>query len=96
MRALLYVLFIVLHFYIWVLVIRVIMSWLIAFSVVNTRNQLVASVWGFLLAITEPLLAPIRRRVPSFNGVDLSPFILFLLIILVWKVLDLYVYPYVF
>ena len=95
MRAILDIVFIVLELYIWLLVIMVILSWLIAFNVVNTRNQLVASVAGFLRAITEPALVPIRRRVPLLNGIDLSPFILFLLILLVWKVLAYYVYPYV-
>ncbi|MCL2714267.1 MAG: YggT family protein [Alphaproteobacteria bacterium] len=95
MRALLDVVLIVLDFYIWLLVIMVILSWLIAFNVVNSRNQLVAGVMGFLRAITEPLLAPIRRRVPTFNGIDISVFILFLLIILVTRVIIYYIYPYV-
>jgi len=95
MRALLDIVLIVLDFYIWMLVIMVILSWLIVFNVVNSRNQVVAGVMGFLHAITEPLLAPIRRRVPSFNGIDMSVFILILLVILVTRVIIYYIYPYV-
>ncbi len=60
MRAVLDIILIVLDLYVWLLIASAILSWLIAFNVVNTRNQFVASVAEFLYRITEPLLAPIR------------------------------------
>jgi YggT family protein len=62
--------------YIYILFAAVIMSWLIAFNVVNTRNQFVGMVADFLYRITEPALRPIRRRMPTLGGIDLSPAIL--------------------
>jgi YggT family protein len=58
----------------------VILSWLISFNVVNTSNQFVALVWRMTSAITEPLLAPIRRVLPPLGGMDFSPIVLLLLI----------------
>ncbi|MCC5980811.1 MAG: YggT family protein [Oceanicaulis sp.] len=63
-----------------VVFINVIMSWLVAFNVVNPRNQFVNTVWRLTSAITEPLLSPIRRILPPLGGIDLSPIILLLLI----------------
>ncbi len=63
-----------------VVFINVIMSWLVAFNVVNPRNQFVNTVWRITGAITEPLLSPIRRILPPLGGIDLSPIILLLLI----------------
>ena len=56
----------------WVFLIMIIMSWLISFNVINTRNQFVASVWRILNQITEPILRPIRRIIPPISGLDLS------------------------
>ena len=64
----------------WVFLIMIIMSWLISFNVINTRNQFVATVWRVLNQITEPILRPIRRIVPSVGGLDLSPLIVFIII----------------
>ena len=65
----------------WFLVIaQVIISWLIAFNIINTYQPFVHTVTGFLYQITEPLYRPIRRIIPSFNGIDLSPLILLLAI----------------
>jgi YggT family protein len=58
----------------------IIMSWLISFNVINTRNQFVATVWRILNQITEPILRPIRRFVPNVGGLDLSPLIVFVII----------------
>lgn len=82
MRALLDVILIALDLYRWAIIISAIMSWLIAFNVVNTRNDVVRSVYNFLYAVTEPALRPIRRFVPNLGGVDVSPIILFLIILL--------------
>ena len=62
--------------YIYVLIASAVLSWLIAFNVVNTRNDIVRNVGYFLYRVTEPVLAPIRRVLPSMGGFDLSPVIL--------------------
>ena len=72
------------------------MSWLLAFDVINFRNQLVRSIWNFLNAVTEPVLRPIRNILPNLGGVDISPIILLLLIWFVEHVIQLYVYPNVY
>ena len=64
---------IVLDLYVWLLIASAILSWLIAFNVVNTRNQFVAAVAEFLFRVTEPVLAPIRRMMPNLGGLDISP-----------------------
>jgi YggT family protein len=64
----------------WVFLVMIIMSWLISFNVINTRNQFVANVWRVLNQITEPILRPIRRVIPPMGGLDLSPIIVFVII----------------
>ena len=96
MRAVLEIVLLILDLYWWIVLATIIVSWLIAFNVVNTRNQFVATVWQILTAVTEPVLRPIRRILPRLNGIDLSPIVLFLLIFFVQRVIVLYVYPYVF
>ena len=96
MRALLDVVLIALQLYIYLLIAAVILSWLIAFNVVNTRNQFVAMVADFLFRITEPALRPIRRFMPNLGGIDISPVILILLIILIENVIIYYIRPNVF
>lgn len=68
----------VLQLYTLVVFLMVIMSWLLAFNVVNRHNQFVDLIWRTLTALTEPLLGPIRRMMPSLGGLDLSPIILLL------------------
>ncbi len=64
--------------YIYIIIAGAVMSWLIAFNVVNPYNPLVRSVWQGLNALTEPLLRPIRRFMPDLGGIDISPVILIL------------------
>ena len=66
--------------YWWILIAAAIFSWLYAFNVVNSRNQLVDSIGTFLYRITEPVLAPIRRILPNLGGMDISPLIVLLII----------------
>ncbi len=96
MRALLDVILIVLQLYVWVLVINAVLSWLIAFNVVNPYNQVVRTISEIVYRLTEPLLAPIRRFLPTFGGLDLSPMVLILVIFLIQRIIAYYVYPYVF
>jgi YggT family protein len=62
------------------LVINAVLSWLVAFDIVNRRNQFVQTVGSFSEAIIGPLLRPIRSVVPTFNGIDISPILLFLIL----------------
>ena len=96
MRAVLDIVLIVLDLYVWLLIASAILSWLIAFNVVNTRNQFVAAIAEFLFRITEPVLAPIRRMLPSLGGLDLSPIVLILIIMFLQRVITYYIIPYVF
>ncbi|WP_298252575.1 YggT family protein [Bradyrhizobium sp.] len=96
MRAVLDIILIVLQLYVWLLIAAAILSWLIAFNVVNTRNQFVAMAGEFLYRITEPLLAPIRSVMPNLGGLDISPIILILIIYFVERVIEYYIYPNVF
>ena len=66
----------VISLYTWVVIAAVVLSWLLAFNVVNYSNPFVRSLWQGFNAVTEPLLGPIRRRMPDTGGVDLSPVIL--------------------
>jgi len=66
--------------YIMVLIISAILSWLVAFNVINTRNRAVYLVGDFCHRVTEPALRPIRRLLPSLGGIDISPIILILLL----------------
>jgi len=96
MRAVLDIVLIVLDLYVWLLIASAILSWLIAFNVVNTRNQFVAAIAEFLFRITEPVLGPIRRALPSLGGLDISPIVLILIIMFLQRVITYYMIPYVF
>jgi YggT family protein len=71
---------VVLELYTWVVILSAIMSWLVAFNVVNTSNRLVYSIGEVLYRLTEPALRPIRRHLPMIGGVDISPIILLLIL----------------
>ncbi|HEX9789744.1 MAG TPA: YggT family protein [Kiloniellales bacterium] len=73
--------------YIWAVIISAILSWLVHFGVVNTRNQFVSMIGEFLWRLTEPGLRPIRRFVPKFGGVDISPIVLILALFFVQMVI---------
>jgi YggT family protein len=62
--------------YIWILIASAVLSWLVVFNVVNTRNQIVNSIGDFLYRVTEPVLRPIRSIMPNLGGIDISPVIL--------------------
>ena len=70
----------ILGLYVWILIASAILSWLVAFNVVNTRNRAVYVIGDFLYRVTEPVLAPIRRIMPNLGGLDLSPIIVILII----------------
>jgi YggT family protein len=78
----------------WVVIASAIMSWLVAFGVVNMRNQFIRMVVETLYRVTEPLLRPIRRLLPNLGGVDISPVILLLGLFFVREALRYYVWPH--
>ena len=96
MRSILNIILLVLDIYIWLLIAAAVLSWLVAFNVVNTRNQVVAMVGDFLYRITEPVLRPIRNFLPNLGGIDVSPVVLILIIILIKDIIVRYIYPAVF
>ena len=69
----------VIQLYIYIIIASAVMSWLIAFNVINPYNQFVRSLWQGLNALTEPLLRPIRRLLPDLGGIDISPLVLILI-----------------
>lgn len=95
MRAVLDIILMLLQLYWWVVLAMIIMSWLISFNVINTRNQFVAAVWRVLNQLTEPVLRPIRRVMPNLSGLDISPIILFLILFFLERVIIYYIYPMV-
>jgi len=80
MAALIVFVFVILHWLIqaviWLIIANAIISWLIAFDVVNMRNRTVAQIVRFLDAITRPILRPLRRVIPTLGGIDITPVIL--------------------
>src|SRR5258708_2282773 len=75
-----------LDLYIFILIAAAILSWLVVFNVVNTRNPAVAMIADFLYRVTEPALRPIRERLPNFGGIDVSFIVLILIIYFIQRV----------
>ena len=76
--ALIYLVNALFTFYFWIIIASVVLSWLIAFNVVNPYNQAVKTIQTFCYRATEPVLAPIRRYMPDLGGLDISPVVLLL------------------
>ena len=70
----------VLGLYLWVVIASAVLSWLVAFDVINLRNRLVATIYDTCERLTTPALNPIRRVIPNLGGVDLSPVVLIIAI----------------
>ncbi len=96
MLALFEVILLALQLYILIVISMAIFSWIVSFNVVNTRNPVVAMIGDFLFRITDPALRPIRNMLPNLGGIDISPIILFLIIIFIEKVIEIYILPNVF
>ncbi len=72
-----------------VIIAGAVLSWLIAFNVVNIRNDFVRAIWNLFIALTDPFLKPIRRFLPNTGGIDISPIILLLAIMFIqWIIQD--------
>src|SRR6476469_3473243 len=80
MRALLWLVDTLIDIYIWLLIAQAVLSWLLAFGVVNRFNRGVAVIGDLLYRVTEPALRPIRAFLPNFGGIDISPIILILIL----------------
>ena len=87
MMSLLWLILQIINLYVWLIIIQVVMSWLIAFNVINTNNRFVYMVGDFLYRVTEPAMRPIRRILPNLGGIDLSPLVLLLLLFFVQRLL---------
>src|SRR6185312_11676196 len=74
------VIIVLLHIYWWIVIISAVMSWLIAFNVINTYSRPVAMIGDFLYRATEPVLRPIRQFLPNLGGIDISPIIVLLIL----------------
>ncbi|GGE79708.1 MAG: YggT family protein [Niveispirillum sp.] len=87
LRTIAEILYVALDLYVWVLIISAILSWLIAFNVVNTRNRAVYMISDVLYRLTEPALRPIRNVLPNLGGVDLSPVVLILIVMFIQRLI---------
>jgi YggT family protein len=70
----------ILEIYKWIVILAVVVSWLVAFNVINTRNNFVQTVLRVLSALTEPVFRPVRKVIPPVAGLDLSPIVVFVVI----------------
>ncbi len=80
MNALFWLIDQVIGLYITLVIVQVVLSWLVAFNVINTRNRFVYMVGDFLYRITEPALRPIRKILPNLGGIGIAPIVLLLLL----------------
>ncbi len=87
MYALFWLINAVINLYIWVVIAQVVLSWLVVFNVVNTRNRFVYMIGDVLHRVTEPVLGPIRRILPNLGGIDISPVILIFILIFIQNLL---------
>ena len=83
-----------LEIYWWIVIVNVIISWLIAFNVLNTNNAFVYNVVDFTYRLTHPILNKIRRFLPNLGAFDISPIILLVLIEALKIFMFKYIYPY--
>ena len=96
MIAIFYLVLQVLKLYSYVVIANVIISWLIAFNVLNTQNRFVYSILELTYRLTDPILIRIRRFLPNLGSLDISPIILLLLIWFVEMCMKLYIAPIIF
>ncbi len=93
MVALIQTVLLALDIYWWIVIASAVFSWLYAFNVVNSNNQIVGMIGSFLFKATEPALRPIRRFMPDLGGIDISPIILILVIFFLRQFIVLTVAP---
>ena len=86
--ALIQVLMLLLDVVWWVIIIQFVLSLLLVFNVINTQNDFLRSLYGALEKMTEPLYRPIRRILPDFGGIDFSPMVLVILLMVLNRLLE--------
>ena len=96
MIAIFYLVLQILKLYSYVVITNVIVSWLIAFNILNTQNRFVYSILEFSYRLTDPILNKIRRFLPNLGSLDISPIILLLLIWFIEMCMKLYIAPMIF
>ena len=96
MIAIFYLALQILKLYSYVVIANVVVSWLIAFNILNTRNRFVYSILEFSYRLTDPILNKIRRFLPNLGSLDISPIILLLLIWFIEMCMKLYIAPMIF
>ena len=96
MIAIFYLALQILKLYSYVVIANVIISWLIAFNILNTQNRFVYSILEFTYRLTDPILNKIRRFLPNLGNLDISPIILLLLIWFIEMCMKLYIAPIIF
>ena len=90
MHPVLWLIVTILDIYVWVLIAAVILSWLIAFNIINRNSDIVRQVASALYRLTEPVLGPIRRYLPDLGGLDISPVIAILIIYFIRYIVTYY------
>ena len=93
MGAILDVVVLILNLYYWIIIASAVLSWLLAFNVINYSNSVVRSIWTTIQALTEPLLQPIRNRLPRMGAIDIAPIVLLIAIYFLTRVIERYLYP---
>ena len=96
MIAIFYLTLQILKLYSYVVIANVIISWLIAFNVLNTQNRFIYSILELTYRLTDPILNKIRRFIPNLGTLDISPVILLLLIWFIEMCMKLYIAPIIF
>ena len=96
MIAIFYLALQILKLYSYVVIANVIISWLVAFNVLNTQNRFVYSILELTYRLTDPILNKIRRFLPKLGSLDISPIILLLLIWFIEMCMKLYIAPLIF
>ena len=87
MQSLLWLILQIIDIYIYILIVWVVVSWLVAFDVINLRNRFARTVYDVLNRLTDPVMRPIRRILPNLGGLDLSPLVVFILLMFIQRLL---------
>jgi YggT family protein len=96
MLAVIQVVLLILNILWWIIIVSAILSWLLAFNILDYRNNFVRTVADMLYRLTEPLYRPIRRILPNLGGLDLSPLVVLLIIFFIQQLIFIYVVPAIY
>ncbi|WP_019994812.1 YggT family protein [Aureimonas ureilytica] len=96
MLAVVQVVLLILNILWWIIIVSAILSWLLAFNILDYRNNFVRTVSDTLYRMTEPLYRPIRRILPNLGGLDLSPLVVLIAIFFIQQLIYLYVVPAIY